>query len=334
MRAKHPLFTKLTLSLALCADITSAPAGDIPLKDLKHSVDSPLVSRFAGSVIVGYQQVAYDEANLPDGPVQGSQIETVIPARGKVTRIVYAAPVGKTAAEVMTNFKESLRHGGFKLGYQCGDGVGAADCGGYNFAQAAAAAIMPSVDATRNAVIDLLYSSDDMVRYQGAQLQRGADKVDVGLLVTKNGDNPVGVLLQIVESGEMDKGEVTVDSAAMAKGLQADGKIALYGLHFATGSAVLQPDSDVTLKQMSDLLLQQPTLKVFIVGHTDDSGALSHNTALSQQRADAVVKALTTRYGIVAGRLAAKGLASFSPVASNHTYAGKAKNRRVELVEQ
>jgi outer membrane protein OmpA-like peptidoglycan-associated protein len=59
-----------------------------------------------------------------------------------------------------------------------------------------------------------------------------------------------------------------------------------------------------------------------------------HNLALSQQRAESVVKALTSRFGIAPDRLIAKGLASYSPVASNHSDAGKAKNRRVELVEQ
>lgn len=333
MRANRAVFLTAT-TLALSIGFTSAIGGDIPLHDIKGATDNPVVSRFAGSVIVGYQQVAFDEANLPNGPVQGSTIDKLIPAKGKVTRIVYAAPAGKSAAEVMTNFQESLKHGGFKLGFQCGEGTGASGCGGYNFAEAAVAPVMPSAEATHNAIIDLIYSSDDKVRYQAAELQRGGNKIDVGLMVTKNGDNPAGVLLQIVESGEMQKGEVTVDSAAMAKGLQADGKIALYGLHFGTDSAVLQPDSDATLKQMSDLLHQQPTLKVFIVGHTDDSGALAHNTALSQQRAESVVKALTARYGIAASRLAAKGLASFSPVASNHSDAGKARNRRVELVEQ
>jgi outer membrane protein OmpA-like peptidoglycan-associated protein len=47
-----------------------------------------------------------------------------------------------------------------------------------------------------------------------------------------------------------------------------------------------------------------------------------------------VVKALTSRFGIVPDRLTAKGLASYSPVANNHTDADKAKNRRVEMVEQ
>lgn len=66
---------------------------------------------------------------------------------------------------------------------------------------------------------------------------------------------------------------------------------------------------------MAALLKSQAALKVYVVGHTDNSGTLAHNIALSQQRAAAVVKALTTRYGIPAARLTAKGAASYAPVA-------------------
>jgi outer membrane protein OmpA-like peptidoglycan-associated protein len=183
-------------------------------------------------------------------------------------------------------------------------------------------------------MIDLLYAANSNIRYLGATLQHGDATVDVGLMVSGPDDSQAGVLLVIVEHGDMGTNQVTVDADAMSKGLAADGKIALYGLTFDTDSAKLTAASDPTLKQMSDLLHKQPNLKVYIVGHTDDSGTLAHNLTLSQQRAESVVKALTTTYGIAANRLAAKGLASYAPVASNHSDAGKAKNRRVELVEQ
>jgi outer membrane protein OmpA-like peptidoglycan-associated protein len=71
-----------------------------------------------------------------------------------------------------------------------------------------------------------------------------------------------------------------------------------------------------------------------VVGHTDNVGALTHNEELSQRRADAVVKALTTQHEIAPGRVRAKGLASYAPLASNQTEEGRAQNRRVELVLQ
>lgn len=75
-------------------------------------------------------------------------------------------------------------------------------------------------------------------------------------------------------------------------------------------------------------------LKVVVVGHTDTQGAVEANLALSQRRAKAVTTALTTCYKIDATRLKACGVASFAPVATNRTKTGRAKNRRVELIEQ
>lgn len=314
-------------AITLLFSATPALGADIP-----QSKDNPVVSRFAGSTIVGYQQTSFDELQLPMGALHNSAFDKTYASKGKVTRIAYATPAGKTSAEVFANFESALQSHGFKLLYTCASGGDG--CGGYNFAQNYAKEILSGDPSHYNDMIGVLYSTNDDVRYLLAELQRGAAKVDVGLMVAKNDDNPAGVLLQIVESGDMPTDQVTVDSAAMEKGLRTDGKIALYGLHFATDSANLEPDSEQTLKEMSDLLHKEPTLKVYIVGHTDNSGTLAHNLALSQERAETVVKVLVSHYGIAQVRLAAKGLASYSPVASNGDDAGKAKNRRVEMVEQ
>jgi OOP family OmpA-OmpF porin len=84
---------------------------------------------------------------------------------------------------------------------------------------------------------------------------------------------------------------------------------------------------------MVKLLKGSPTLKVYVVGHTDNVGSLDSNLKLSSARAASVVKALVTR-GIAAARLQSAGVGPYSPVASNDTDAGKAKNRRVEFVKQ
>jgi len=85
---------------------------------------------------------------------------------------------------------------------------------------------------------------------------------------------------------------------------------------------------------MAKMLKQEPSARVYIVGHTDDTGALSHNLKLSRDRAGAVVKALVAQYGISSNRLVAEGVASFAPVASNASDQGRALNRRVEMVLQ
>lgn len=70
------------------------------------------------------------------------------------------------------------------------------------------------------------------------------------------------------------------------------------------------------------------------MGHTDNQGTLENNLTLSQKRAEAVVAALVQQYHLAPGRLVAKGVANFAPLAENRTEAGRALNRRVELVAQ
>jgi len=71
-----------------------------------------------------------------------------------------------------------------------------------------------------------------------------------------------------------------------------------------------------------------------VVGHTDNVGGVEMNVKLSQDRAAAVMNALVGELGIAPDRLRAWGCGQFAPVASNGAEAGRAKNRRVELVKQ
>ena len=103
---------------------------------------------------------------------------------------------------------------------------------------------------------------------------------------------------------------------------------------FDTGKADIQPASKASLDQIGALLKQQTALKLHVVGHTDNVGTLPANLDLSKRRADAVAAALAKDYGIAKDRLTANGVGSLAPVASNSSDAGKAKNRRVELVLQ
>jgi outer membrane protein OmpA-like peptidoglycan-associated protein len=171
-----------------------------------------------------------------------------------------------------------------------------------------------------------------------AHLQRPQGNVDLMLMVidrdSAQGLQAPAVYLKLIEGQPMKTGEVTVTAKAISNGLAQNGHIALYGIHFATDSAALEASSDKELGEMAKMLKQEPSAHVYIVGHTDDTGALPHNLKLSRDRADAVVKALITRYGISSNRLVAEGVASFAPVASNASERGRALNRRVEIVLQ
>jgi OOP family OmpA-OmpF porin len=145
-------------------------------------------------------------------------------------------------------------------------------------------------------------------------------------------DGPGDYWLFIVEREAM-KQDVTMDAAAMAGGLGENGRVALYGILFETGKADLKPESEPVLVEIAKLLTANATLKLYVVGHTDMVGDAAMNLKLSQARAEAVVAALVTKKGIAASRLIAHGSGPYAPVASNKTEEGRAKNRRVELVE-
>jgi len=137
--------------------------------------------------------------------------------------------------------------------------------------------------------------------------------------------------LIIVENKPMED-EVTIDAAALNQGISETGKVAVYGIYFDSGKSVIKPESKPTIDEIVKMLQQSPKLKILIVGHTDSDGSVESNMKLSSDRAAAVVKALTEN-GISASRLKSSGVGPYCPVESNHTEEGKAKNRRVELVE-
>ena len=105
----------------------------------------------------------------------------------------------------------------------------------------------------------------------------------------------------------------------------------LKNILFETNSFTLQPTSYTELDKVVQLLKDNPALKIQIKGHTDNVGTPAANLLLSNNRAKAVVGYLISK-GIETARLTYKGFGSSQPVADNKTEAGKARNRRTELV--
>jgi outer membrane protein OmpA-like peptidoglycan-associated protein len=120
----------------------------------------------------------------------------------------------------------------------------------------------------------------------------------------------------------------------MGDDINNTGHVSVYGIFFDSGKSDLKPESDSAIIQISKLLNINPSLKLYVVGHTDNVGTLEANMKLSTDRAIEVAKTLVLNYGIANDRLESYGVGSLAPVASNDTEEGRAKNRRVELVKQ
>jgi outer membrane protein OmpA-like peptidoglycan-associated protein len=140
-------------------------------------------------------------------------------------------------------------------------------------------------------------------------------------------------ILTIVEKAAMAQ-ELVANADVFANSLRMTGHIAVEGIYFDTAKTELKPESSAAIAEVARLLKADASLKLYVVGHTDNAGALEGNMKLSQGRAQSVVQALAKTHGIETARIKAYGDGPYAPVASNDTEEGRAKNRRVELVKQ
>lgn len=123
-----------------------------------------------------------------------------------------------------------------------------------------------------------------------------------------------------------------VTASKLAADLKAAGVATLH-IEFETGKAQLPSAGQAMVKEIATLLRNAPELQLSIEGHTDRVGQAADNLRLSQERAEAVMKAVVAQ-GIEAKRLKAVGHGQNEPVADNRTEEGRARNRRVELVKR
>ncbi len=115
--------------------------------------------------------------------------------------------------------------------------------------------------------------------------------------------------------------------------LLSEGKISTNGILFDTGSANIKPQSYGIIRQISQVLMQDESIKLNIIGHTDSDGNNDPNLKLSKSRANAVKEALIKVYKISDDRLQTDGKGDTEPIDDNNTTSGKAQNRRVEFVK-
>jgi OOP family OmpA-OmpF porin len=349
------------IALATASTTFAIERATTPTADRKGTQDSPLLRRYEGSFIVAYDQKAFAEFALPlsrleevRGKKDHKNIRIYEPKQkkaleGAYTRLVYVIPANRSPLEVQRNYQEEIRSKGGKILYECKAG----DCGGnpqggspgWAGSMTLARFLYPDDRVTdpfgSNGWCAMMENVADL-RYTAAELPDAGAHASVLTYTLKVGSNEYCkalsdrtiAIVDLVVAREREQKMVTVQAREMATAIARTGRIALYGIYFDFNKAEIKPDSDPTLEQIAKLLKESSALKLLVVGHTDNVGSFTFNMDLSQRRAAAVVTALTKRYGVNRDRLMAIGVSFASPVASNNTEDGRAKNRRVELVEQ
>jgi outer membrane protein OmpA-like peptidoglycan-associated protein len=281
---------------------------------------------------VATENKAFDAVEIPAGPKEADLARL----EGRITRLFYLAPAGRSVLEVQRNYEQALE----KAGATRRDACAMPACGAPRFdfvgiAQGKQLAAGKVDGWGAQSLVDQ-WNDAASVRWWYGTLDARGTTLHVAVMSSRQGlvglgDKHVATVVQVVQPEAMETGKVTVDAAALTRGLLADGRIALYGILFDTGRAEIKPESAPQLAEMAKLQQGQPALRVHIVGHTDNQGTLEANLALSRARAQAVADALAKTHRIDPKHL---GVASYAPVASNAAEAGRAKNRRVELVVQ
>jgi OmpA-OmpF porin, OOP family len=274
---------KKLAALFLCAALfllaPLAKSQDDERKDAEGCKDSPLLTRFPGSIINSCENKEFDQYDFPlvpdkDGNPQTKHIEGEFHSWDIGTR------EGTSELQVYRNMEAALKTAGFHIDYE----------------------VSPNHITAHKGDTWIFIESKGTYYYQ-----------------------------TIVTSKEM-KQEVTADASSLKDEIEKAGHVAVYGIHFETGKATIQPSSDDSLNQVVIMLQQNPDLKLRVEGHTDNQGNAAANQALSEKRAQAVVTWLVAN-GVDAARLKAQGFGQSKPVADNSTDDGRAKNRRVELVK-
>jgi outer membrane protein OmpA-like peptidoglycan-associated protein len=339
------------------------PPGALPTAD-QGSVREPQgFQRYAGSIIAGATTAAFDEMTLITGPLVRAPGRTdkrnnvvFLPAEnrkveGRRTTLVYLVPQGRSPLEVIRGYQQLLKEAGGSSLYECSG----TECGGETRYSATSG-------GGQAGIMQLVFPGDDVPTAGGnpiacavdnnartgqrfSTLQLGNDAGFVSVLSYTLGDYSSGnpcrgkgwdgrtvAVVTILETKAREQRMEMVRADAMDGSMARDGKVTFYAILFDTGRAEIKPESQPQIAEMVSFLRRQSGMRVLIVGHTDSQGGLEYNMDLSRRRAASVVAAIAA-LGIPGARLVPAGVGMAAPVATNATDEGRARNRRVEMVQ-
>ena len=305
-------------------------------QDLPNSKDPAGMKRYEGSELIGYRAPKFDEYLLPLGPPTNTDpptFEKSKPVDGQIGYYTYLAPAGRSPAELFRNYKQEFQRLGIEVQFE--KSAGQHGWFGPIFDKIASEIDLAQILAYDEDDERLLVgkSRDAKPSYYVVFVTAYKDGIIPDRLQKKIAKGQALAQLVVVSADAMQKKMAFLNADDMKNAIHDSGKIALYGIYFEINKDAVKSESQSTLTEIAKLLKSEPSLRLHVVGHTDNQGKPEYNLDLSRRRATSVVAELSSKYGIAANRLDAFGCGIYSPVASNEAEVGRAKNRRVELVQ-
>jgi len=261
------------------------------------------------------------------GPFHQGTMET-ISAEGALQRQVWTTDAEDADTAILARAtRELLQQAGYAILFECET----RDCGGFDFRFELDIAAEPDmhVDLGDFRYLAAAQIGEGRRQYIFAMVSRSPNQGFIQL--TRIGDEAM-IETEIAQSTKTPDAENEIVEGSVRDRLLGRGAVVLDGLQFEKGSAVLSGTPADSLQQLADFLIASPDDTVVLVGHTDASGSLKGNIALSRKRAEAVMQRLVETYGVKVDQLSAEGVGYLSPRTSNVTKEGRLQNRRVEVV--
>jgi OOP family OmpA-OmpF porin len=267
---------------------------------------------------------------LPIGPFDGTSVPTRL-VEGAVDQRAYRlAAEGMTTLSLLKPLRDQLQRDGFKTVFECE----ARTCGGFDFRFGTE--VMPEPDMHVNLGDFRFLAAEKPGETVSVLVSRSVQSGFVQ--ITRVGALPLSdaavtePMAPAVELGTTEDLDELPAPGDIGTALETRGAVALDDLVFASGVAALEPREYPSLAALAAWMAANPDKIVALVGHTDASGSLVANIALSERRAELVRQALIDRYSVEEARLTSEGVGYLAPRAPNQTEEGRQKNRRVEAI--
>ncbi len=291
---------------------------DLPAEVLGEEIRREVPGSYALPV------AAFDGATVPSRVVEGALDQ----------RAYRLGSAGATTLALLAPLRDQVTAAGYEIVFECDS----RNCGGFDFRFGTE--VMPEPDmhvdlsdyrflsaVKGKEAVSILVSRSRSAGY--VQITR----VTEAPLTTAPTAGTTATEIALPDEVVAPIAAATVPGASgIGQALDQVGVAVLDDLVFASGSASLAEGDYASLAAVAAWLKANPDGTVALVGHTDASGSLAGNIALSQRRAEAVAEALVKTHGADPARVIAKGVGFLAPRATNQTEEGRQKNRRVEVV--
>lgn len=288
-----------------------------------------LVSPFSGSTPIGEYKADFVKYRYLPSAAADAKPVTV---DGRIHSRLYKKPDEKSNYEVIKSFENEFKATGFEVLTLIDD----TRLGELKVRDLNAAGKNDMLKRTysgkrgRTGIGTVAQISTQAQEYLVARKSIDRTDVLIAVFTSRNG----GYAIEQIESATMEQGTVILNLDALRNQMESEGRVAIYGIRFDTGSASIRPESEVVLATIVNYLQENPQRIFYVVGHTDDQGKFASNLMLSKARAEAVVTAVIAKLPAAAKQLQADGVGPLSPVATNTGTDGRQLNRRVELVSR